>query len=63
MRSKIAGIRADLDRNYAERRILTERLNELQGECTHEEGYKASNRFDGLEFCEICGSPRVKGWR
>lgn len=42
---------------------LTNQLRQLQEECTHEEGYKASSNFDGLEFCVICGSPRVKEWR
>ena len=62
IRAKIAAVRAALDANYREYCDLKEQMNCLQGECPHEE-YKASNRFDKLEYCVVCGYPRVMEWR
>lgn len=59
VREKIRALEAEENALLKKMDKIRDMRMELQNECRHEEGFAASGKYTGLEFCVICRKPRL----
>jgi hypothetical protein len=60
MREKVRALEAEETALLKKMDKIRDMRMELQNECRHEEGFAASGKYTGLEFCVICRKPRLR---